>query len=193
MSKWRKVFRLTGLILPVIYLYSKPHFLWFTGVGSLLFLLFEFLRRRFHRLTQRYLLYFKPIAKEREKHNPLGISYLFWGAFLTGVIFSREAVLAALTFLIIGDISASIVDRHFGKIVLPWSKKSLEGRLAYFTSCLLAAIIMKSLGLSLPWFSLWLAGLIATLVEAAPLRIGNWWLDDNLTIGLSVGFVLSIA
>lgn len=192
MSKWRKVFRLAGLILPLVYLYSRPHFLWFTGVGSFIFLLFEFLRWRYHRLTQKYLQYLKPIAKEREKHNPLGISYLFWGAYLTGVFFSREAVLVALTLLIVGDIAASFVDRHFGKIILPWAKKSLEGRAAYFASCLLAAIFMKSLGLTLPWSSLWLAGLTATLVEAAPLRIGNWWLDDNLTIGLSVGLVLSV-
>lgn len=186
MGKFRKLFRLLALALPLSYLYSREFFLWFAGSLCFFLLLFEILRWQKPSLTARYFRFLKMIAKEREARNPLGATYLFLGSFLTGLFFPKEPVLVGLTFLILADAVAGTVDRFWGK------EKTFAGRLAYLFTCLLLAWGMKLGGLSASWLSLMIASFVALILETIPWKVGPFWLDDNLTVAPAVALVLDL-
>lgn len=124
--------------------------------------------------------------KIQEKKNLNGATYLLISATLVVIIFPKVFVIPAIAVLIIGDISAALLGRKFGRH--KFLAKSLEGTLAFFvTGSVVILLTPKIEG----GFLEYLIGFIAVAVGAIAENISYGWADDNFTIPLSVCLSMS--
>ncbi len=134
-----------------------------------------------------------PILREHESMDFAGASYILSASVFTILLFSQSVAVAAISFIILGDIAAALIGRKFGKTKIRWNvgnsqvnwnnRKSLEGSLSCLLFCLLAALAVPHLPL---WVGI-IGALVATLVEAAPLPI-----NDNFSVPLISGLVMHV-
>lgn len=116
------------------------------------------------------------------KRNLNGATYVLISAALTIAIFPKVFAITAFAVLIIGDISAALIGRKFGKHKFFF--KSLEGTLAFLvTGSIVVLFSPKVEGLMLEY----LIGFIAIAIGALAENLSYGWADDNLTIPLSIG------
>lgn len=180
MGKLRKVYRLLGLVFPILYLISnKSLVLTLLFPLSSLLLVIEVLRFKFPQVSKRYFQIFSLIAKKREEKTLLGTTYLVWGTLITILFFNKEIAILALLFLIFGDIASF----YFRKIRF----------LAVFATCFAIGLIFIGFGGKLPVTTIFIGALVATLTETLPLRIGKFYLDDNLTIPIFSALAMTLA
>lgn len=126
--------------------------------------------------------YFMNQLKTYERSNEYfqGVVTFLLGAFLATVSFPIHIAATCIAVLAVGDSVSTLIGKMWGKHKLPVNqKKSWEGSTAFFISVFI-----------LLWFfdpikALWVA-FITTLVEMLP------EIDDNLTIPLTVGILLTI-
>lgn len=124
---------------------------------------------------------FGPMLRTHEEADLTGGSYILFAAALSIFLFEKQVAIAAITFIILGDISSALIGRRYGMI--SFGDKTLEGSLGFFLSCLLVVVIVPDLSLLIG-----LAGAaVATLVEAIDFRV-----DDNLTVPLVSGVVMQL-
>lgn len=124
---------------------------------------------------------FGGMLRDHENSDLSGASYILSGATLTIAFFSKPVALAALGFIILGDIAAALVGRRYGRIKI--GDKTLEGSFTFFGVSLLVALLVPDLG-----FGIGIIGaLVATIIEALTLP-----LDDNLIVPLIAGLAMQI-
>lgn len=185
---FRKGWRLLGLVFPILYiLTSREITLFYTSVTLGIFLLgdlFRFLNSDFNHWL---FIRFKLILKAEEKKRFLTTTTTFLiSSLLTIIFFKKEVAIYSLSFLVIGDAASALIGTYVGRIKI--KNKSLEGSLAFFITCLISAALLNKLSkLSLPLPVLLIGALTGAVVEVLPLP-----LDDNFTIGLSCGIVMTI-
>ncbi len=183
---WRKLYRCLGLIFPILYLFlSKNIILTFLVVITFVFIIIEILRFKFPIITEKYFKYLSAIAKEKERTNISGATYVLVSSLLTILFFEKNIAITALFFLILGDSVASLVGQRFGKIKI--FNKTLEGSIACFFACFIIGNILLYLGIAINEMLIFFGALAATITEILPLRI-----DDNLTVALASGLVMSL-
>ena len=122
-----------------------------------------------------------PVLREHENSNFTGSSYILTASVLSMLLFDKSAAIAAISFIILGDIAAALVGRRYGKIKI--KRKSLEGSLACLVMCLVVAVIV-------PGFPLWIGvagAFTATIVEGITSSI-----DDNFSVPLISGLAMHI-
>jgi len=104
------------------------------------------------------------------------------GIILSLTLFQPSVSFVSIAVLTLGDGSASIFGKRFGRRVLPYNKgKTVEGALCGFLSAFCGASVFVG-----PLEAL-VASLIGTLFETLPSPI-----DDNVTVPLSSGAALTI-
>ena len=120
------------------------------------------------------------VQRHYEKEIPgKGALFFFLGAIITMVLFwQQRIVLGALCVAVYGDAASTVFGVRFGKHKLV-GKKSFEGTLA---GILIAGFFLSFL---FQFHIAFLAALIGMLAELLPF-------DDNFTIPIAVGLVLSI-
>lgn len=124
---------------------------------------------------------FGPLLRSHEEADLTGGSYILFAAVLSIFLFSKPVAVAAITFIILGDISSALIGRKYGKV--SFGDKTLEGSLGFFLAGLLVVVIVPDLSLLIG-----LAGaVVATLAEAIDFRI-----DDNLTVPLVSGVIMQL-
>ena len=110
-------------------------------------------------------------------------------ALLVNLLFPPWIAAGALTVMLTGDIAAALIGRKFGRHKLV-NGKSLEGTVSfiivgYIALTVILVITQRPL---LPDFAIGFAAvLVGGVVELFQKQL---WLDDNLSIPLSVGLVL---
>jgi len=113
----------------------------------------------------------------------MGSIYFFLGIIITLFIFQAnlEVANAAILILLFGDSASTLVGKRWGKVKLPFQEnKTLEGSLAFLLVGFIASLTQLTM---IPALSGALSG---ALTEAySPL-------DDNLTIPLVAGLVISL-
>jgi len=143
-----------------------------------------------------------PVLREHESADFAGSSYILSASFFTILLFEKSVAVTAISFIILGDISAALIGRRFGKTKIRWSLvenndgnswKSLEGSLSCLFMCLLVALVVSHLpsdnGLGEP-LHLWVGivgAFVATVVEGIILPI-----NDNFSVPLLSGLVMHI-
>jgi dolichol kinase len=188
----RKAIHLSALAIPIGYYFvpearSRQILL----VLLLLFLLVDMLRLETPRVRWLFSTFFGDILRRHEKGGELLAStYLLFASLLTTyAIRQKQVAIAALSFLIIGDTVAALVGRRWGRVRL--FRKSLEGSLACFLSCLVVSYVLMSVpppgstAHPVTWSALLVGSLVATIVEVLPIP-----LDDNFRIPLASGIAM---
>lgn len=134
-----------------------------------------------------------PVLRDHEEEDFAGASYILSASFLTILLFHKSAAIAAISFIILGDIAAALIGRRFGKTKIPWSltkvissgnnRKSLEGSLSCLLMCLVVAMVVPQLPL---WIGI-IGAVTATVAEGVSLPI-----NDNFSVPLLSGLCMQL-
>jgi dolichol kinase len=176
----RKLIHLSAMSIPICYYFipeyiSKPALLLVTSG----FIVIEVLRLRFPSLKAVFMNVARSLIREHELTTLTGSTYLLISSSICVLLVRKEIAIAAISYLILGDSTAAIVGKRFGRVRI--FGKTLEGFLGCFVVCL-------AIGLLIPRISLHTAmagALTASLVELLPIKV-----DDNLRIPLIAAGVM---
>ena len=176
----RKSIHLSGLVLPVIYLFlDKPTMLVLMGILTGLALAVELVKWCSPHFGEFFSRIFKPFLRRHERKGAMtGATYYLISAFLCIFLFAKTLAIVCIFFMILGDMAAALVGKMWGRTKL-LGRKSLEGSAACFVVC--AAIALVKLN---PVIAI-IGALVATIVELIPFPV-----DDNLTVPLISGAVM---
>lgn len=179
----RKLIHIFSIIFAVLLiLFGQNVILLPLIIISSVFILLDYTRIKFTRMQNSYSKIFGKITRPEEKYKLTGASFTFIGVTLTILLFSESAAFIGLLFLSLGDSMAALIGRKYGTV--KYSRKSIEGSFAFFTSCCIAAILFTSN----PIIFILITAIFATLLEAVKLPK----LDDNLTIPIGSAFVIQM-
>ena len=197
----RKTFHLTGLFVPLLYEFlvryhnwSQLEFSQFCMCCTLITWIFD----GFRVLVPSSINYFpfvilKPILREKELNQLSGTCYFSLGVTISIYVFPPAVSIMSIIWLVLGDMAAALIGVSFGgeSCVIKMGrdgKKSVEGSLAMFTTCVILGMFVFS-GVYLGEYAVFIGSLAATLVELyEPLG-----LNDNITIPVLSGLFLQWA
>ncbi|MFH1612637.1 MAG: hypothetical protein ABIB46_02725 [bacterium] len=141
--------------------------------------LFEFIRFKNLHLNIKILKIFNGLTRKEERISLAGSTYLLLSSILTIIFYEKIIAITSLLFVIIGDYSAALIGKTFGKNNL--FKKTFEGALACFIMCFIIGIFFFNFKIAL------ISSFFATLIEVLPLPI-----NDNLIMPLLTGLIIKI-
>jgi len=189
----RKAIHLFALCIPLGYFFlPKPlSILILTpfALGAIMIDIIRLRRLPLHGFLNRLL---GPILREHESADFAGASYILSASFFTILLFDKSVAVAAISFIILGDIAAALIGRRFGKTKIKWSmvesndpnnRKSLEGSLSCLLMCIIVVLVVPHLPL---WVGI-VGALVATVVEGITLPI-----NDNFSVPLISGLSMHI-
>lgn len=190
----RKAIHISSLSIPVIY--------WFISRDLALFILvplfsgffvIDLLKNFFTPVSEWYHRTFGAMLRthelKRAKGQFNGATYIVLAALLLVLFFPKIIAVAAFSMVAISDTLAAIAGKTIGKH--RFGQKSVEGSAAFFFSALVVVAVIPGLN---PFIGLIMA-ITGTLTEAFMVRIGEFKVDDNLSIPLvsaSVGTLCSL-
>ncbi len=186
----RKLIHLCSLSIPVIYYFISTNTA-ATILGILTFVALTIdLARHFHPLAGKvfygifgFLLRSHEVDNKKKSLN--GATYVLLSALISILIFPKVIFITAFSILIVSDSMAAIIGRKFGK--RKFLLKSFEGTLTFFISaCIVVFFTPKVANLQGEFLIGFVAAFIGAIVENVSFRL----IDDNLSIPLSVGFVM---
>lgn len=184
----RGLFHVFGILSVVVAALFLPRTVLLIVLGAVTLIAFalELIRLKVPAVNRWFLSFFKPLLRKEEASRLTGTGYSLAGALIAFLVFPRDIAVLAVSFLAVGDPMATIVGKHIGKTRL-LGKKTLEGDLACFVSCIIAGFIGYFAGLDISWLAVLLGSLGATIAEAVPLPI-----NDNLILPLFAGLVMVV-
>lgn len=172
-----------GFFIPLLVLYAGLYItVLFILVVTLLYVMSELARMERKNLPIiSYITYHAATQSELFEFTTAPIFFAL-GILLTLLIFPNPANSAAIAIFALGDSTASIFGRMYGKRALPFNKgKTLEGSTVGFTFAFLAGafyiVPVKAI----------IGAFVAMLVEYLPLPI-----NDNLVTPIATGAVLAL-
>jgi diacylglycerol kinase (CTP) len=124
----------------------------------------------------------KKILREHEYGRLCGACYMSLGVTTSLTCFPPEVAVAAICFLVLGDLTAALIGRSFGGDLFATKvgrqgNKSVEGSLAMFCMCVLIGLIIFK-DTALCEYAVVLGAFVATMTELWE----PFGLNDNLTI-----------
>ncbi len=189
---YRKSIHLSSLWIPALIYFLHP------GLSIIIFsalfiadALLEYGNYKKWRWARRTfgVLFFKTLRNKEMKRNRFQVSgslYVLLAAIVCTFLFTKAIALVSLTIMLISDTCAALFGKAYGTRRLRTSK-SLEGTVAFFLSALIIMVIYNPI-LPVTYVSI-IAALAATCAEVYEDKIE---IDDNLSIPLFVGIILSI-
>lgn len=183
---YRKGIHMVSLSIPVVYYFITKQQALSILVPFLIFSLIidygryyspalaEFVRKIFGFLMRKH-------EWDHKKKNLNGATYVIMSAVFVILIFPKVFVITAFAVLIIGDVSAALIGRRYGRTKFLF--KSLEGTLAFFvSSCVVVIAAPKVNGSSVEY----LIGIFAVAIGAIAENVSGTWADDNFTIPVTI-------
>ncbi len=179
----RKAIHLASIMIPIIYFHITkelalmllvPMFLGFFAVD----LAKMFLKPVAELYYKHFGAMLRPHELDTTQRNFNGATYVTLAAVLVVWLFPKMIAIAAFAILILADTAAALVGRKIGRIKI--GAKTLEGSIAFFLFALLVVFVTPKLN---PAVGLAIA-ISATIAELYPIKLGNWSVDDNLSIPL---------
>jgi dolichol kinase len=185
----RKLIHLCSLSIPTIYFFISKQLALELLVPTFLAFFVVDLARFYHEPTQTWFYrWFGWLLRRHESDSKTkrltGATNILLSAIVCVLIFPKIIAVNAFAILIISDITSALVGRRFGR--RRFFQKSFEGTLAFFVSAVVVVFLAPKVeGLALEYGIGVIAAGVGAVVEAASTKI-----DDNITVPLSVGFIL---
>ena len=123
--------------------------------------------------------------KDSKKKNLNGATYVLISAVLVILLFPKIFAVTGFAVLIIGDISAALIGRKFGRH--KFLSKSLEGSMAFLFTSLIVLFFAPKITGSIEEY---IIGFVAIFVGMIVENVSYGWADDNLTIPVSIGLTM---
>lgn len=184
----RKLFHLCTAVIPLgCLLLPRTAVLWILGAAVAFALATELARHANSRVQALLRAKIGFMVRHSEWQRLFGSTYLLIGALLSVWLFTRDIAVAVLLVLSVSDTFASLIGLRYGRS--QFLGKSLAGSSAFFVTAFLVLWGCASRDSAAVAY---VAALVATFAEALPtLRLGRLELNDNLTVPLLTGAVLS--
>ncbi|MFA5559570.1 MAG: phosphatidate cytidylyltransferase, partial [Methanofastidiosum sp.] len=116
-----------------------------------------------------------------EKVDLSAATYFIISSFFTILLFEKNIAIAAISFNSVGDFFSAIIGKKYGRIKYMGGKKSMEGSLACFISCLLVGLLILNPLMAIS------GALAATFAEGYLIKV-----NDNLSIPIISGIILTL-
>jgi dolichol kinase len=191
----RKLIHLSSLWMPAA-IWILPHSVSVILFGALLPVSFlvEILRSSKSKFAKKFNNLFKSILRDGEKKakgiNITGATYVIVAALFCVIFFSREIAVTALSVMLISDSAAALIGRKYGKHDMG-EGKTLEGCAAFIISGILVVYLVGYFGEQADNF--YVSGGIAVIMALlAEIYSRKFYIDDNLSIPLVVGLIMSV-
>ena len=180
----RKAIHLSSLSIPVIYWFISRELALFLLVPLFSgFFLIDLLKNFFTPVSVWYHKTFDSMLRSHElrpaKTHLNGATYIVMAALLLVLFFPKIIAVTAFSLVAVSDTLAAIIGKSFGKH--RFGQKSVEGSAAFFLSAVAVVCIVPGLNL----FIGIIMAITATLTEAFMVRMGEFKIDDNLSIPLA--------
>ena len=181
---WRVAIRPVSLLFLLFYfVYSETVALTLIGIVSLCFIALD-ISRFLSRQTQELLtVKIKAIFRKGEESKFSSMTIFLISTFISILLFEIEIAIAAIVFLVFGDIFSKIFGLAYGRHKL--FDKSVEGTLAYLGTVLICGYFVYNI-VDITLFVLITGGIAATISEFLPLGM-----NDNFTVPIISGSVMT--
>lgn len=146
----------------------------------------DFLRLHINGIKEAFILFFGSFLRRHEIRRLSGASYLLLGCFITSLLYGKPIVVAACSYIIVGDTFAAIFGQNI-KSPRIFQNKTVLGTLAFLIASLISAYLLHILTGSLPLSHLIVGAVAASIFESLPLP-----LDDNFSVPIITGFIMSL-
>ena len=175
----------SGILISVLYIVSEKDLLIITLLFTLFVILFlEVLRFRG--------MVSVPFLRDREKKKIGGHAFFMLGAFISILLFDKQIAIASILMLAIGDAASGLAQAV--------KRRTLDREEAYKRGIKPPDVILIMLSVSflvsyytIDSLTIAISGAIgATIADGVHLRIYGISIDDNLTIPLYSGFLMSL-
>ena len=182
----RKLTHLGALSIPGGYYFlslQKAEMLSIMVPAALLMVLIDIGRLRHWRFYERFGV--KSMGKMMRAHEHggdfSGATYILISICLTVALYDKAIAVAALAFIIVGDVCAALIGRKFGRH--RFGRKSIEGSLA----CLAGTVVIALIAPEIPIITGLFGALVATITEAMSTKI-----DDNISVPIVSGLAMTL-
>lgn len=184
----RRIFHLVAATCTTLLSLAIPEhpYMLLVGGGALFALATEVSRLHSPRLNAIYMAVFGPILKQSESAEITGATWFLIAAFFTFFFYGPEIALPVLLFVAIGDPAAALVGSYSPGPRF-WGK-SPSGIVAFIAAALGVWAVVCAAGYGQWSWAVVVAAVIAAAVEFSPTPI-----DDNLTVPLIGGAVMTAA
>ena len=186
----RKTIHITGLSVPVgIVVFGKIYTAGMIAVALVVALILEA-----GRLRGRISL---PATRDHEQEKVAGYIYYIFGSLVTVALFQPMIALTSMLMLSLGDavsglVGSVLMNSNVREQNVRWRFKPLPIVASMFLACMAIGYLSSSLT-RLPWEIYLFGALGATLADSMALVVCNRGLDDNLTIPIFSGIMMSLA
>jgi dolichol kinase len=188
---YRIFYHLLGLLIPVGYYWivkDKKDIFIIIFILFSLFFIGDIIRLNFRKFNQFVTSVLKRFMKREEAQRFSGSSYYLFACSICIFFYPKIIAITAIIFLCIGDPSASIIGRLFGRIRLFRGDKSLEGSLTMLVTNSIIGYLLLG-----PFVGI-IGAISSTLIEMFPFHLlfpnHYKWIDDNATIPIFSGLVM---
>ena len=134
-------------------------------------------------------IFMKTLRKKEMNRNVFQVSgsmYVLFSAIVCTMFFSKPIAVIALTVMLISDTCAALFGKAYGTRHLR-NNKTMEGTFALFISALLIMVVYN------PMYPVSYASILACMAAAlAEIYEDKIEIDDNLSIPLFIGLILSV-
>lgn len=148
--------------------------------------LVDFLRLHVNGIKEAFFLFFGSFLRRHEIRRLSGASYLLLGCLITSLLYSKPIVVAACAYIIVGDTFAAIFGQNIPSPRI-FQNKTVLGSIGFLGASLVTAYLLHTITGSLPLSHLIIGAIAASVIEAFPLP-----LDDNFSVPIITGFVMSL-
>jgi glycerol-3-phosphate acyltransferase PlsY len=156
------------------------------GMVCLAIVVVDFLRLHVNGIKEAFILFFGSFLRRREIRRLSGASYLLLGCLITSLLYSKPIVVAACSFIIVGDTFAAIFGQNI-KSPRIFHNKTILGSIGFLGASIVSACVLYTITPALPLGHLIIGALAASVFEALPLPM-----DDNFSVPIITGFVISL-
>ncbi|MDP4199963.1 MAG: SEC59/DGK1/VTE5 family protein [Bacteroidota bacterium] len=185
----RKLIHIGSLSIPIMYYYaSRTTALEILVPVAVLSFVADMGRHYFGPIERLVNRLFSGIIRPHERQSGLlsGATYVMIAALFCVLVFPKLITITAFAILIVSDASSALIGRKFGKH--KFLDKSLEGSLAFVVTAWIVILITPKAGTGLMEYAIaMIAAVIGGIAEASSARSR---MDDNLSVPLSIGFVM---